>query len=358
MGFLKNFISSFSWAPSHVVGLSIGSSSVKLIELKRAGKLWKLMHFGMVHLPEDAILDREIVNTIAVTESIKTLVNQMKLKNKQVCSSISGSSVIVKKIQLEIHNEKEIQEQIFWEAEQYLPFDVNEVVMDYQILTKKKGPQKDIMLVAVKKTALESYKGCIEEAGLKVSIMDIDFFALQHLYELIYPPRSHEAVAVVDIGANSMKMVVICEGIPIFTKDTPLGGSHLTAEIKQKLNLSYVDAETLKVGGSQDGSLPQEVSDLINVAIENFSIEINKSLDFYHASSVGPQISCLLLTGGGSKLEGLPESFEESLGLPTQLINPFYTVTYDAKVFTQEYLNKIASLAAIPVGLAVRAGWK
>jgi type IV pilus assembly protein PilM len=356
MGFFQNVFSSLG--SSHVVGLSLGSSSIKLIELKRSGKLWKLVHFGMAQLPEDAILDREIVNSIAVTESIKTLINQIKLKNKQVCSSISGSSVIVKKIQLEVQNEKEIQEQIFWEAEQYLPFDVNEVVMDYQILTKKKASKKDILLVAVKKNILENYIGCIEEAGLKVTIMDVDFFALQHLYELTYPPQAHESVAIVDIGATSMKMVVICEGVPIFTKDTPLGGSHLTLEIQQSLNLSYTDAEILKVGGSQDGSFPQEVSDLMTSAIENFAMELKKSLDFYHASSAGPQISCLLLTGGSSKLEGLSPFFEESLGLPTQLINPFYAISYDHKVFTQEYVNKIAPFAAIPLGLAIRAGLK
>lgn len=337
------------------VGLSIGSSSIKIVELKKSGKTWKLLHFGIVQLPEDVVVNREIVNPIAVTESIKTLVNQIKLSNKSVTTALSGTSLIIKRMMIDAPDMRELQEQVFWEAEQYLPFDVSEVVMDYQVLSRGKDNKTDVMLVALKKSVLDTYMTCIEDSGLKPKIVDVDFFALQNLYEANYPINPAEAVAIVDIGASALKIVVVQAGIPVFTKDSAVGGRNLTAEIQRNLNLSYVDAETLKTGGS-GGTTPQEVSELMHVMADNFATEIKRALDFYNASSSGAPVSYVLLAGGSSKIEGLSKVVEESVGLPTQLINPFNSISYDPAVFTQEYLANIAPIASIPIGLALRAG--
>ncbi len=350
-------LSSLGGSPT-AVGLSIGSSSIKIVELKKTGKSWKLLHFGIVQLPEDVIVNREIVNPVAVTESIKTLVSQIKLKNKMVCTSLSGTSLIIKRMTLEIPNIKELQEQIFWEAEQYLPFDVSEVVMDYQVLSRSKDNKTDVILVAAKKVVLDSYIACIEDAGLKPKLVDVDFFALQNLYEANYPINPSEAVAIVDVGASAMKIVVVNGGIPVFTKDCSVGGANLTAEIQKNLGLSYVDAETLKLGGGPDGTIPQEVSDLMAVMCENFATEIKRALDFYNASSSGAPVAYVLLGGGSSKIPGLSKVVEDSIGLPTQIINPFNAISYDPAVFTQEYLSSIAPIAVVPIGLALRAGAK
>ncbi|MCM2276758.1 MAG: pilus assembly protein PilM [Oligoflexia bacterium] len=338
------------------VGLSIGSSSIKLVELKKAGKSWKLLHFGIVQLPEDVIVNREIVNDIAVVESIKTLISQIKLKSKAVCTALSGTSLIIKRMTVEVANPRDLQDQVFWEAEQYLPFDVTEVVMDFQTLKKPVDGKTDVLLVAVKRAVLESYMASVEDAGLSPKVVDVDFFALQNVLEANYPSNPAEAVAIVDIGAAATKMVVVHDGIPVFTKDTALGGRNLTAEIQRNLNLSYADAETLKVGGS--GPLPQEVSDLMQISSENFATEIKRSLDFYSASSSGAPVSYILLAGGGARIQGLSKTVEDATGLPTQIINPFNAISYDPAVFTQDYLNAIAPLAAVPIGLALRAGVK
>lgn len=337
------------------VGLSIGSSSIKLVELKKAGKVWKLLHFGIVQLPEDVIVNREIVNAVAVVENIKTLLSQLKLKSRHVCTSLSGTSLIIKRMNLEVPNLKELQDQVFWEAEQYLPFNVAEVVMDYQLLSRSKDNKTDVILVAVKKTTLESYMQVIQEAGLKPKIVDVDFFALQNLYEANYPANASEAVAIVDIGASAMKLVVVHAGIPVFTKDASVGGRNLTAEIQKNLNLSYADAETLKMGG-QGETMPQEVMELMHVMSENFAGEIKRAVDFYNASSTGAPVSYVLLAGGSAKIPNLSKVVEEQTGLPTQLVNPFNAISYDPAVFTQEYIAAIAPLAAIPIGLAIRAG--
>jgi len=336
------------------VGLSIGSSSIKLVELKKAGKIWKLLHFGIVQLPEDVIVNREIVNPIAVVESLKTLINQLKLKTKNVCTALSGTSVIIKRMAVEVPNPKELQDQIFWEAEQYIPFDVSEVIMDYQVLNRGKDTKKDVLLVAIKRSVLDSYMACIEDAGLKAKIVDVDFFALQNLLEANYPVNTSESVAIVDIGAVSTKLTIVQAGIPIFTKDSSIGGKNLTAEIQKNLNLSFADAETLKVGGGANG-VPQEVSDIMHIMAENLATEIKRGIDFYNASSSGAPVSYILLTGGSAKIAELSKTVEETIGLPTQLANPFNAVSYDPAVFTQDYLTAIAPVAGIPIGLALRA---
>jgi type IV pilus assembly protein PilM len=348
----------FSGGEKTAVGLSIGCSSIKLVELKKTGEGWKLLHFGMVQLPEDAVVNREIVNAIAVVESLKTLVEQIQLQTKSVCTSISGTSVIIKRMQLEVPNLKDLQEQVFWEAEQYIPFDVSEVVMDYQLLSRGKDNKTDVLLVAVKRSILDVYMASIQDAGLKPKVVDVDFFSLQNLYEANYPDsNSSAAVAIVDVGASATKIVVVQDGIPVFTKDSTLGGKALTQEIQKHLNLSYQDAEALKVGGQGSG-MPQEVSELMHVTAENISTEMKRVLDFYNASSSGASISSILMTGGGSKIPHLSKMVEDATGVPTQLLNPFNSIIYDPDVFSQEYLASISAVAAVPIGLALRAGAK
>jgi type IV pilus assembly protein PilM len=339
------------------VGLSIGSSSIKLVELKKMGKSWKLLHFGIVQLGEDVIINREIVNSIAVTENIKTLINQLKLKTKSVCTALSGTSLIIKRMNLEVPNVRDLQDSVFWEAEQYLPFDVSEVVMDYHVLSRSKDNKTDVLLVAVKRAVLDSYMTAIEGSGLKPKVVDVDFFALQNLFEANYPMSAQEAVAIVDLGASALKLVVVHAGVPVYTKDAAIGGNNLTAEIQKHLNLSHADAEMLKTGG-QAGAMPQEVNDLMHVASENFGVEIKRALDFYNASSSGAPVSYILLTGGSAKIPGLSAVIEETVGLPVQLMNPFNAISYDPAIFTQEYITAIAPLASIPIGLAIRAGTK
>ena len=342
--------------PQTHVGISVGSSSIKVIELKKMGKLWKLIHFGMIQLPEDAVVNREIVNPVAVTENIKVLMNQVKLLNKNVCTSLSGTSLIVKRMTVTSKNDKDLQDQVFWEAEQYLPFDVSEVVMDYQVLSKLNEKEVDVIFVAVKKSVLDSYMNCISDAGLKPKIVDLDFFALQNLVEANYPVSTSEAIAAVDLGASAMKVVIMSGGVPVYTKDAVMGGRNLTAEIQKNLNLSFLDAEALKISGGASGVVPQEVSELMQNMAENLAMEIKKTIEFYRASSVGPPVSSVLLTGGTAGLPGFSKMVEETVSLPCQLINPFNAISYDPSVFTPDYLNSIAPLASIPIGLALRAG--
>ncbi len=359
MGFLEDLKSKFASfnlsGGGSCVGLSIGTSTVKIAELKKSGRSWKLLHFGYVQLPDECVVNREIVNSVAVVESIRTLLGQIRLKNVAVCTSITGTGVITKRMTVEVPNAKELQDQVFWEAEQYLPFDVSEVYLDYQVLSRSKSGTTDVLLVAAKKSVVDGYMAVVEQAGLKPKIVDLDYFALQNVLEANYPMNATESVAVIDIGASSMKMVVVHGGIPVFTKDSTIGGRGLTSEIQKHLSLSFADAESLKVAG-QGGTMPQEVADLIHVMCENVATEIKRSIDLYNAQSSGAPISYVLLTGGSAKIAGLSKMVEDQIGLPAQTLNPFGSISYDSSHFTQDQLSANAAMAAVPIGLALRAG--
>lgn len=340
---------------STAIGLSIGTSSIKLVELQREKKGYRLIHFGIVQLPDEAIVNREIVNSIAVVDALKTLVSQLRLSSKVCVLSVSGTFLIIKRMTLEIPNAREMQDQIFWEAEQYLPFDVSEVVMDYHVISRSKEGKTDALLVAMKRSVLDSYMAVSIDGGLKPKTVDVDYFALQNTLELNYPQNPSESVAVIDIGANALKMVIVHQGIPVFTKESALGGRNLTADIQRHMNLNFADAEALKVSG-QNGAVPQEVSELVHVACENFATEIKRTLDFHLASSPGAPVSYALLTGGSAKIPNLSKIVEDVIQIPTQVMNPFTAVSYDPSVFTPEYIAAIAPLAGVAIGNAIRAG--
>lgn len=335
-------------------GLSIGTSSIKVVELKKSGKSWSLVKFGLAPLADDTIINREIGNPVAVTDGLKNLLNETKISAKQVCTGIGGPSIMIKRMMVEVQNVKEIQDAVFWEAEQYLPFDPSEVSMDYHLISRGKDNKTDVIFVAAKLSVMDGYIQAIEGAGLKTKIVDTEFFALQNIFEANYAPSPQEAVALVDIGASSTKILVVHAGVPVYTKDSTLGGRMLTAEIQKNLNLSYADAEALKIGHSTGGATPQEVVDLMQASVENYAIEIKRTLDFYNASSSGAPITYCLLTGGGAKLPDLTQIVEERVGVPTQILNPFSKIQYDAKSYTPEMIQSVAPLIALPMGLAMR----
>ncbi|MBI3558149.1 MAG: type IV pilus assembly protein PilM, partial [Deltaproteobacteria bacterium] len=218
----------------------------------------------------------------------------------------------------------------------------------------KNGPggKMEIMLVACKRAIIEAYQAVLKDAGLNANIVDIDVFALQNTFETNYPPDA--CAALVDIGAASLKLSICAAGQPVFTRDSAIGGKALTTEIQKHLNVSYNEAELLKIDGNSQGQVPQEVSDLMHVMAENFAAEIKRSMDFYGASNAGTPLTTVLLAGGSCRLPNLTKMVEDAVGLPVQLLNPFNSVAYDERVFTPDYINAVASMAAVPVGLALR----
>lgn len=337
------------------VGLSIGASSIKVAQLKKTKTSWKLEKFSNVPLTETPSEHREISNVVSTVQAIQQAMSEAGVSSKEVCSAITGSGIIIKALTLTIADMKELQDQVFWEAEQYIPFDISEVVIDYFVTKQGKDNQVEVILVAVKKEYLEQYMGVIEEAGLKPAIIDAEVFAIQNTYETNYPVSDTQASLLVDIGALSSKIMICSGGVPFFTKDTPFGGAAITAEIQRELKLpSMHDAESLKVSTN----LPHEVSEVVARMCHVLGTELRKSIDFYSASSLGPPINSILLSGGGARAAHLSKIIEDNTGVPTQLLNPFLRIEVDSKKFSDDYLSSIACEAVVPIGLAIRAGDK
>jgi type IV pilus assembly protein PilM len=337
------------------IGLSIGASSIKVAQLKKTKNSWRLEKYAMVPLPDFPGEHREITNAVSMVQAIQETMDQAQIKSKEVCSAIVGSGIIIKNLTLTITDMKELQDQVFWEAEQYIPFDMSEVVVDFQVIKQGKDDQVEVILVAVKKDYLEQYMGVIEEAQLKPKIMDAEIFALQNVYETNYPVTDTEATLLADIGALSTKITICAGGVPYFTKDAPFGGVAITNEIQRELRLpSAGDAESLKISGN----LPHEVNEVVARMCHVLGTELKKSIDFYSASSLGPPISGILLSGGGSRAAHMSKIIEDNTGIPTQILDPFMRIEVDPKQFSSDYLTTIAPEAAIPIGLAIRAGDK
>jgi type IV pilus assembly protein PilM len=334
------------------VGLSIGASSIKIVELKRKNRLWQLVAFSSMPLPEQLTELREVLNPAQMVSLIQTAHKEAGIKSKNVCSALAGSGLIIKNLTVSVSNIKELQEQVFWEAEQYIPYDISEVVIDFQVIGESRGDQVEVILVAVKKDFLEQYMSLITDAKLVPKIMDAELFALQNVYEANYEVSKTESVLLVDVGAVSSKMIVCAGGIPYFTKDTPFGGNYVTQEIQRELNLARPqDAEALKVSSN----LPQEVRDVLSRTSQSLASEIKKAIDFYSASSLGPPVSKIFFSGGGSRVEMLLTTVNAMTTMPCDYLNPFKLVEVKIKNF-QGDASSFSPEVVVPMGLALRAG--
>lgn len=337
-----------------ILGLDIGSSSIKVVELEWGRKNPHLKHFGLIQLPPEAIVDGAFMDSASIVESIRSLVEGLKIKTKNVAVSISGHSVIIKKITMAAMSEMQLEESIRWEAEQYIPFDIEDVNLDFQILDEPAGPeQMVVLLVAAKKDMINDYTAVVEEAGLRPVVVDVDSFAIENAYNLNFESSEDEIVALVNIGAGVMNINILKGGTSAFTRDISIGGRQITEEIQKKLKLTYEEAEALKVKG--DGGLAHaEVERIIEGTSEQLATEVRRSLEFYAASSTGGEIKKIYLSGGCAKIKILPGLIAERVGTPVEVFNPFSKIDFDPKVFDPEYLREAAPLAAVGVGLALR----
>ncbi len=352
----------FSFGRSkNAIGLDIGSSYIKVLELaeSKAGR-WSLMNFGMKKLPPEAIVDGALMNSNIIVDSIRELVSSHKIRTRDVVTSVSGHSVIIKKINLPVMTTEELEESIQWEAEQYIPFDINDVNIDVQILDPvgDETGQMEVLLVAAKKDMINDYVAIVQEAGLNPVVMDVDSFAIENAFEANYDSSPDDTMVLVNIGASIININVLRGGITAFTRDITLGGNQYTEEIQKQLNVSYEEAEALKIGGDivrdSQAVVPEEVEGIIRAVSENVATEIQRSLDFYAATSTEDEITRIFLSGGSARIPGLTRTIQEKTGLPVELVNAFRHIEINEKDFNTAFLNEVAPMAAVAVGLAMR----
>ena len=341
-----------------VVGLDIGSSAVKAVELKPAGKGYRVAAFAIEPVPADAIVDGAIIDAGAVTESIRRIFSENKaFKATDVCASLSGNAVIVKKIALPVMTETELDESIYWEAEQYIPFDIQDVNIDYQILDAGTGPDArgsmDVLLVAAKKEKIGDYTSVIAQAGKTPVIVDVDAFALQNAYEVNYGLDAAQVVVLMNAGASAININILQGDQSVFTRDISMGGNAYSEAVQKELDLPFESAEQLKKGIPVDGATFEEAQPVLRAVTENVLLEIQKTFDFFKATAASDQIDRIMLSGGASRVDGFKEMLQERFNVPVEEFDPFRAVTWDAKKLSSDAVDHAAT-AAIAVGLALR----
>lgn len=343
-------------AKKDIVGIDIGSSSVKLVQLREVKGGYQLVHLGMAMLPPEAIVDNAIMDSASVVQAIRDLVENQKVKTKNVAASISGHSVIIRKVQLPIMTEEEMESSLQWEAEQYIPFEISEVNLDFQILgSDPKDPsQMTVILVAAKKDFVNDYMAVFKESGLTPVVMDIDCFALENAFEANYGIGEDEVVALINMGASAINVDVVKGDGSLFTRDIQVGGNMFNEEIQKRLSINSADAETVKLGGSVAGVDPAAVAAVIAEAAETLAQEVQRSLDFFSATSSDEKVQKLFIAGGVARAAQVRAALEQRLGIPVEVLNPFQSIAVDDKVFDLEHIGAVGPLYTVAVGLATR----
>ena len=339
-----------------IVGLDIGSSSIKLVELKKGRGGISVTTMGMEPLASDIVVDSMIVDSGSVASAITKLFTEHNIKAKAVATSVSGHSVIVKpNVKMPAMSDGELSDVIQQEAAQYIPFDIADVNIDFQILNDESlGPQMDVLLVAVKKDKILNYTNVLSLAGKAPAVVDIDAFALQNCYEYNYEPAPNSTVALLNLGASVMNINIVKGSTPLFTRDVSVGGHQYTDSLQKELDLSFDDAESLKLGSkvgtvSEDAKLPilQQVTEII-------VLEIQKTFDFFRATAAGEHIERIYLAGGSSKVPGLIEALRQEFSLPVEVLNPFQKIEGPVGPGS-ELVEQNAAQMAVAVGLALRS---
>ena len=341
-----------------VVGLDIGSSAVKAVELRPAGRGFRVSAFGTQPVPPDAIVDGAILDSVAVADAIRRLfAGKSGFRSKEVCTAMSGNAVIVKKITLPVMTEEELDESIYWEAEQYIPFDIQDVNLDYQIVDPgangAAGGGMEVLLVAAKKERVGDYTSVITQAGRTPVIVDVDAFALQNAYEINYGFEPGRVVVLLNAGASAININILQDGQSVFSRDVSMGGNAYTEALQKELDLPFEAAEDLKKGIPAEGARFEDAQPILHAVSENVLLEIQKTFDFFRATAPSDRIDRIMLSGGASRIDGLREMLQERFDAPTEDFDPFRAVTWD-RTKVGGHPEEMAATAAVAVGLALR----
>jgi type IV pilus assembly protein PilM len=341
-----------------LVGLDIGSSSVKAVELAKSKQGVELVSYGLEPLAQDTVVDGAIMDALAVATAINSMFDSKKIKTKSVATSVSGHSVIVKRISLPTMTEDELFDRVPAEASQHIPFDINDVSLSHQLL-EVLDTQMDVLLVAVKKDKILNHTNVLAQAGKTPTVVDIDAFALQNCFEVNYETESGigsgQTCALLNIGASVMSINIVRGGIPLFTRDISVGGNQYTDALQKELDLSFDDAERLKQGESVAGVSEEQKAAILRSVSDILILEIQKTFDFFRATTSGENIQKIYVAGGTARVPGLLDLLKEEFALPVEELNPFRKVVINPGRHNEDEIRKIAPRLAIAVGLAMRS---
>lgn len=342
-----------------LLGLDIGSSAIKLVQMREAKGRYVLQKFGVKPLEPEVIVDGTVMDAGRVVSAVKDLLKETNVKLKSVAMSISGHSVIVKKITLPPMPDDELEAQVKLAAEQYIPFDINEVNLDFHVLNPNEQaedgqPQMSLLLVAAKKDKINELTELVIGAGLTPMILDVDAFAIENMYAINYSANPDEITTLVNLGASVMNVNILKGETSMFTRDISIGGNRYTEAIQRELGMSYEEAEGVKKGEQREGIDAEAVSTVIEGVNAEVASEIARSIDYFKTTSADAEINKLLLCGGCAKVPSLVEHLSDRLGMSVAIANPFNQVETSGSGVDPEWLAEQAPQAAVGVGLALQ----
>ena len=346
----------FKRGKKSMVGVDIGSSSVKAVELQGRGKDLQLLSLGFEALESDSVVDGQIIELNAVSNAISNIFNEHKIKTTQVAAGVNGHSVIVKNIVLPQMSDGELQESFAWHAEEHIPFDISDVNLDYHVMDRS-GDAIHVLMAACKRDKVANLKQTIQLAGKQPTIIDVDAFALQNCYELNYDPQPGQVVALLNIGASTTNINILNGVRSVFTRDATFGGNQYTSLLQKELGLTFDQAESVKRGMPlPEGAEVRDVGPIMDTVSDILALEIQKTMDFYRATVEDGEsaVQKILVSGGGSKLTGLVDFLARRFEVSVEMFEPFRKIKVDARGFDPDYMREIVPELAIAVGLALR----
>jgi type IV pilus assembly protein PilM len=332
-----------------MVGLDIGSSAVKAVEFRPVGDEYELVGVGIAQVPYGAIEGGDIRQPDAVRDAIRQALDQGRIQATQAAIGMSGGAVIAKRVTLPKMSEVDLANSIRWEAEQHIPFEIEDVELDYQVL-RQEGPQTEVMLVAVKKGKVKSYADVVQSANLSVSVVDVDVFALETQHEYNHPNET-EVVALVNVGHETTNTNILQGGTNVYARDIFVGGRQYATTVAQRFDLSPAEADAL-VRGKQGPVSWAEIEPVLDLVSQELGQEIQRTLDYFGTTAEHERIQRIFLSGGCALIPGLQDFLASQWGIEVAVADPFSRIKLGSG--SADSVRKLAPLAAVAAGLAMR----
>ncbi len=339
----------------NLVGVDIGASAIKVVQIREIRKKPQVIRYGFAPLPSQAIIDGHIMNSGAVVESLQRIFHDAKISQRSVAVGVYGQSVIVRKITTPLMTDEELQEQIGWEAEQHIPFDIKVMSVDYEVLRRRpEAGQMDILLVAAKKDEINDYAAVLRDARLKPVVVDINAFAIQNIFEQQQGLPESGTIALLNVGAAVSSLNIVSRGVSAFTREITNAGNSISEEIQKQCGVPFEQAEAYKCGGGPTDIVPQEVLPIVQSACDGLAGEIQRSLDFYLATSGEGEIERIVVCGGSAYLTPLCQSIQSRARVPVHVFDPMASMGVDAKFVNEQEMRSRAAQLVVALGLSLR----
>ena len=342
--------------PGGIFGIDIGSHSIKVCEISGLPKKFKVEKFGSYVLSEAAIIEDEFQKPSEISEGLLEAMKRAGINSKTGCLGLYGPNTMTKRLNVPEGTNEEVEDHIMWEAEQYITFGADESQISFHIIGENEGGGKDALVAAARIDTLENFSNILLEAKVTAKIVDLNVLAVTNVFEEVFRADLEEysqGSIILDFGAQSTKVIVYKRGGPIFTKEVAVGGGLITEEIQRQMAVSYEEAEDLKINGDENGNLPQEVLNIVNMQVDQQVAEVKKNINFYISQGSAEKVNYCFITGGNSLVPGMMEKLTASIGIEVRRIDIFSKIKVDERK-AEKGLEQLSAISAVAIGLAMR----